>query len=78
MVKEKIINENVKGDIMDPKNRLSSDERMDMALHQILTTVALDGSVFIWFIQVLRDEDVKKTIALADKLEQEYQEKIKE
>uniref|UniRef100_A0A1X7USF9 CARD domain-containing protein n=1 Tax=Amphimedon queenslandica TaxID=400682 RepID=A0A1X7USF9_AMPQE len=52
--------------------RETDDDKMDELLHIILSSICMNGKVFGIFIDILREEDTLRTIALADTLMDNY------
>ena len=69
LLEHKVVNSREKRRIIA---RESDDERMDELLHIILSSICLDGEVFGIFLDILREEDTRRTIKLADKLVEKY------
>ena len=69
LLEHKVVNSREKRRIIA---RESDDERMDELLHIILSSIHLDGEVFGIFLDILREEDTRRTIKLADKLVEKY------
>lgn len=74
MLENNIINEAEKGRVSDRMNGRTANERMDELLAFLKATVKLDGTVFGWFIKVLRDKDTVSSKAVAKQLEDKYTE----
>uniref|UniRef100_A0A1X7UYR0 Uncharacterized protein n=2 Tax=Amphimedon queenslandica TaxID=400682 RepID=A0A1X7UYR0_AMPQE len=69
LLEHKIVNAREKRRIVAQE---SDDEKMDELLHIILSSICLDGEVFGIFLDILREEDTRRTIKLADQLIQKY------
>ncbi|XP_019860115.1 PREDICTED: uncharacterized protein LOC109588382 isoform X1 [Amphimedon queenslandica] len=69
LLEHKIVNAREKRRIIAQE---SDDERMDELLHIILSSIRMNGKVFGIFLDILREEDTLRTIALADELIQKY------
>ncbi|XP_019862553.1 PREDICTED: uncharacterized protein LOC109591218 [Amphimedon queenslandica] len=54
--------------------RETNDDKMDELLHIILSSIRMNAKVFGIFIDILREEDTLRTIALADTLMDKYKE----
>ena len=73
----------VKGVMTDDERRSIVDERMtglseverkNKLLNILKDTVAVDGSIFTWFIQILIDYDTRLSKSIANKLKEKYDE----
>uniref|UniRef100_A0A1X7TTR8 Death domain-containing protein n=1 Tax=Amphimedon queenslandica TaxID=400682 RepID=A0A1X7TTR8_AMPQE len=71
LLEHKIVNSREKRKITA---RETDDEKMDELLHIILSSIRMNGKVFGIFIDILREEDTLRTIALADTLMDKYKE----
>ena len=76
LLEHKIINAREKRGITDGYTRQTAGERMDELLHIISSSIKMDGEVFGIFIDILREEGTRRTIALADKLFKKYHNNI--
>lgn len=76
MLEKGIINDREKRQINDKRCGEPEDRRIDDLLHILNQTVQMDGDIFTWFIEVLRDYKTKRMTILADKLQREYEEKL--
>ncbi|XP_019862222.1 PREDICTED: uncharacterized protein LOC109590789 [Amphimedon queenslandica] len=71
LLEHKIVNSREKRKITA---RETDDDKMDELLHIILSSIHMNGKVFGIFIDILREEDTLRTIALADTLMDKYKE----
>ena len=55
MLEGEIITEEEKRAVIDRSTGRTTDERMDMLLNSLKSTVKFDGATFGWFLQVLED-----------------------
>ena len=69
LLEHKIVNAREKRRIVA---RESGEERIDELLHIILSSICVDGEVFGIFLDILKEEDTRRTIKLADELIQKY------
>uniref|UniRef100_A0A1X7TD65 CARD domain-containing protein n=1 Tax=Amphimedon queenslandica TaxID=400682 RepID=A0A1X7TD65_AMPQE len=72
LLEHKIINAREKRGITDGYTKQTAGERMDELLHIISSSISMDGEVFGIFLDILREEDTRRTIGLADKLMNKY------
>lgn len=77
LLEHKIINARKKKEITDSYCRKTASERMDELLQIISSSIKMDGKVFGIFLNILREEDTRTTIAVADKLMEKYKLKMK-
>ena len=74
MLEKRIINDDEKREVIDTRTGLSTDQRRDLLVDKLRATVKSDGSVFGWFIQVLKDYNTVLSVNTADKLMVRYDE----
>ncbi|XP_019854000.1 PREDICTED: uncharacterized protein LOC109583197 [Amphimedon queenslandica] len=67
-----IINAREKREITDGYTKQTAGERMDELLHIISSSINMEGEVFGIFLDILREEGTRRTIKLADKLLEKY------
>ena len=60
--------------VSDRMTGLSEVERKNKLLNILKDTVAVDGSIFTWFIQILIDYDTRLSKSIANKLKEKYDE----
>ena len=72
LLERKIINAREKRGITDGYTRQTAGERMDELLHIISSSINMEGELFGIFLNILREEGTRRTIALADKLLEKY------
>ena len=68
LLEKEIINDVDKRDIIDTKNGLSIDERWRTLLELVQSTINLDGSVFLIFLNAIKEGGSVREKLLADKL----------
>ena len=74
MLQKHIITDDQKRSIVsDRMNCLGGDERMDKLLDILKDTVAVNGSIFTWFIEIL-DHHTVMSQGIAKKLKEKYDE----
>uniref|UniRef100_A0A1X7T8T0 CARD domain-containing protein n=1 Tax=Amphimedon queenslandica TaxID=400682 RepID=A0A1X7T8T0_AMPQE len=71
LLEHKIVNSREKRKITAKE---TDDDKMDELLHIILSSIRMNEKVFGIFIDILREEDTLRTIALADTLMDKYKE----
>ena len=74
MVERGVMTDDQKRSILDSMTGLTKVERMDKLLNILKDTVAVDGSIFTWFIQILIDYDTVLSKIGAEKLKKKYDE----
>ena len=75
MVKKGVMTDDKKRSIVvDRMTGLSEVRRMDELLNILKDAVQLDGSVFTWLIQILKEYDTLISISIAKKLQEKYDE----
>ena len=72
LLEHNIISEREKRGITDGYTKQTAGERMDELLHIISSSISMDGEVFGIFLDILREEGTRRTIKLADKLIEKY------
>ena len=72
LLEHKIINAREKRGITDGYTRQTAGERMDELLDIISSSISMEGEVFGIFLDILRKEDTRRAIKLADKLMDKY------
>ena len=73
-VENRIISENERRSITDGHTRQNYDERMDILLCSLSSSITMaDVDVFSIFIGILREEGTLRSIALANRLMEMYQ-----
>ncbi|XP_019852821.1 PREDICTED: uncharacterized protein LOC109582517 [Amphimedon queenslandica] len=72
LLENNIINAREKREITDGYTKHTAGERMDELLHIISSSISMEGEVFGIFLDILREEGTRRTIALADKLLEKY------
>ena len=72
LLEHNIINSREKRGITDGYTKQTAGERMDELLHIISSSISMEGEVFGIFLDILREEGTRRTIALADKLIEKY------
>ena len=74
MLVQKIITDDQKRTIVDDRMAgLGGDERMDKLLNILKDTVAVNGSIFTWFIEILEGHNVASQ-GIAQGLQKKYEE----
>ena len=71
----KVISEDEKHNITDKYCGQTESERLDRLLNQLKTAVAVDGSVFDSFIEILKEKDTVSASWLARNLLSKYNQK---
>lgn len=74
MLEKYLITEIKKKEITDTRTGLSTDQRMDLLLDILKDTVKVDGTLFGWFVQVLRDYGTVLSTSTTDILMNRYDE----
>ena len=75
MVEKGVMKDDKKRSIVgDRMTGLSEVERKNKLLNILKDTVAVDGSIFTWFIQILIDYDTRLSKSIAKKLKEKYEE----
>ena len=75
MVEKGVMKDDKKRSIVsDRMTGLSEVERKNKLLNILKDTVAVDGSIFTWFIQILIDYDTRLSKSIANKLKEKYDE----
>uniref|UniRef100_A0A1X7T908 Death domain-containing protein n=1 Tax=Amphimedon queenslandica TaxID=400682 RepID=A0A1X7T908_AMPQE len=77
LLEHKIINARKKKEVTDGYCGKTEGERIDELLQIISSSIELDGEVFGIFIDILRKENTRNTIAVANKLMEKYKLKMK-
>ena len=73
MVEKGVMTDDEKRSILDRMTGLTEVERKDKLLNILKDTVAEDGSIFTWFIQILEDYDTRLSKSIANKLKEKYE-----
>ena len=75
MVEKGVMTDDEKRSIVgDRMTGLTEVERKNKLLNILKDTVAVDGSIFTWFIQILEDYDTMLSKSIANKLKKKYDE----
>ena len=75
MVENGVMTDDKKRSIVgDRMTGLTEVERKNKLLNILKDTVAVDGSIFTWFIQILIDYDTRLSKSIAKKLKEKYDE----
>ena len=72
LLEHNIINAREKRGITDGYTKQTAGERIDELLHIISSSISMEGKVFGIFLDILREEGTIRTIKLADKLIEKY------
>ena len=75
MVEKGVMKDDKKRSIVgDRMTGLTEVERKNKLFDILKDTVAVDGSIFTWFIQILIDYDTRLSKSIANKLKEKYDE----
>ena len=75
MVEKGVMKDDKKRSIVgDRMTGLTEVERKNKLFDILKDTIAEDGSIFTWFIQILFDYDTRISISIANKLKEKYKE----
>ena len=75
MVEKDVMKDDTKRSIVgDGMTNLSEVQRKNKLFGILKDTVAVDGSIFTWFIQILEDYDTRLSKNIAKKLQEKYDE----
>ena len=75
MVEKGVMKDDKKRSIVDDSmTGLTEVERKNKLLNILKDTVAVDGSIFTWFIQILEDDGTVISTSIANKLKEKYDE----
>ena len=74
MVVKGVMKDDKKRSILDRMAGLTEVERKNKLFDILKDTVAEDGSIFTWFIQILIDYDTRLSKSIAKKLKEKYDE----
>ncbi|XP_019859963.1 PREDICTED: uncharacterized protein LOC109588226 [Amphimedon queenslandica] len=72
LLEKSIINGRERSQVTDEHCGLTADQRLHKLLNIIIGTIRVDGEVFGIFLDILREEGTRRTIKLADKLLEKY------
>ena len=77
LLENKIINERKKKAVTDRFTGHTEDERMDELLRYLMTSIEVEGKeVFDIFLEILKKEDTRLSLRLAEKLSDAYDAKL--
>ena len=71
---KRIINARERDQVTDKQSGCTVDERMDRLLELITASISINGEEFGIFLEILREEDTSRSIALANMLKELYME----
>ena len=77
LLEKKVINAELKTEVMDEKCRLTIDERKEKLLKVLADTIKVIGKPFGYMIKILKDEDTLLADNAADTLLKKYTDYIK-
>ena len=77
LLENKIISLEKKEAVTDPLTRCTEKERMDELLHYLMKSIEVEGKeVFDIFLEILKKEDTRLSLRLAEKLSDAYNAKL--
>ena len=76
LLEKKIIHGSEKGEVTDEHSGCTADQRMDKLLELLTASIRLDGEDFGIFLNILKDQDIKRYTNLAKILMNAYKEKL--
>ena len=76
LLEKKIIDASERGAVTDEHSGHTADQRMDKLLELLTASIRLDGEDFGIFLNILKDQDIKRYTNLAKKLMNVYKEKL--
>ena len=72
LLEKSVINGRERNQVTDEHCGLTADQRLHKLLNITIGTIRVDGEVFGIFLDILREEGTRRTIKLADKLIEKY------
>ena len=77
LLENKIISLEKKEAVTDPLTRCTEKERMDELLHYLMKSIEVEGKeVFDIFLEILKKQDTRLSLRLAEKLSDAYDAKL--